>query len=49
VIIGHSLGGKVALEWLRQLVADDRGLGLPKQVKFLARLRWLVLHGGVSR
>ena len=32
VVIGHSLGGKVALEWLRQLAADDRGLGLPKQV-----------------
>lgn len=32
VLIGHSLGGKVALEWLQQLAADDQGLGLPEQV-----------------
>ena len=33
VLIGHSLGGKVALEWLQQLASGDRGLGLPQQVK----------------
>ena len=35
VVIGHSLGGKVALEWLQQLAADDQGLGLPDQVAFV--------------
>jgi pimeloyl-ACP methyl ester carboxylesterase len=36
VVLGHSLGGKVALEYLAQLAGGDTGLALPKQARVRA-------------